>query len=237
MRYRALLCALPVALISISSVAATTDSLNKAYQAAVEDAKTAEPDEISFDLTAISRTNKNLVWKEASKEKLLAVTWTGWNGYDKKVNDSMTLSRDVWVTVAPQLQAFCKDLTSSDADKSLRLEQLMGLPPNGGKTRFVQLWVSPQDMFRPSPDPSVSDHEAELNFPVSAGMEVSESHKKWINDLKESSYGTNGYPWTRLGYTYDWGNPDSEVGLSEFVIKAGATVEIESTSDIKNYCS
>ena len=27
------------------------------------------------------------------------------------------------------------------------------------------------------------------------------------------------YPWTRLGYTYDWGNPRNLVGLSEFVLR------------------
>jgi hypothetical protein len=26
------------------------------------------------------------------------------------------------------------------------------------------------------------------------------------------------YPWTSLGYTYDWGNPFTHVGLSEFVV-------------------
>ncbi|MCX5839251.1 MAG: hypothetical protein NTW71_12160 [Deltaproteobacteria bacterium] len=26
------------------------------------------------------------------------------------------------------------------------------------------------------------------------------------------------YPWPRFGYTYDWGNPEKSIGLSEFVI-------------------
>jgi hypothetical protein len=39
---------------------------------------------------------------------------------------------------------------------------------------------------------------------------------------------------TGFGYTYDWGNPNTDIGASEFVIKAGATVTIhenQSTSD------
>jgi hypothetical protein len=47
---------------------------------------------------------------------------------------------------------------------------------------------------------------------------------------------SKGYPWTRLGYTYDWGNPESEVGLSEFVVAAGSTVSIEAVSDNETYC-
>ncbi len=30
-----------------------------------------------------------------------------------------------------------------------------------------------------------------------------------------SSYNENGFPWTRLGYTYDWGRVDSEVTLGQ----------------------
>ncbi len=46
-----------------------------------------------------------------------------------------------------------------------------------------------------------------------------------------------GYPWTRLGYTYDWGNPGSEVGLSEFVIQGGATVQVAQVYSTQAYCS
>ena len=34
------------------------------------------------------------------------------------------------------------------------------------------------------------------------------------------------FPWTRLGYTYDWGNSTSEIGLSEFVIKNNSQVTV-----------
>ena len=43
-------------------------------------------------------------------------------------------------------------------------------------------------------------------------------------------------PWTRLGYTYDWGNQASEVGLSEFVVWAKTTVKVESVTQNADYC-
>jgi hypothetical protein len=47
------------------------------------------------------------------------------------------------------------------------------------------------------------------------------------------------YPFTGLGYTYDWGKP-SPVGPSEFVIEASpnnkVTVEVESVTSTKDYC-
>jgi len=88
--------------------------------------------------------------------------------------------------------------------------------------------VDPQDLFRPSPDPEITDREAESGFPHSTlFVTVSEDYVRWFTDLTAASYGDNGYPWTRLGYTYDWGNPKSEAGLSEFVIRPGATIEIK----------
>lgn len=43
------------------------------------------------------------------------------------------------------------------------------------------------------------------------------------------------YPWTRLGYTYDWGNAKSRVGLSEFVIRKGARLTVHSVSTTEGY--
>ncbi|MBK8453511.1 MAG: hypothetical protein WAQ53_14365 [Thiofilum sp.] len=55
--------------------------------------------------------------------------------------------------------------------------------------------------------------------------------------LKDSSYGDKGYPWTRLGYTYDWGKPNNPIGFSEFVIDKGAKVEVKSVTTTAKYCN
>ena len=120
-----------------------------------------------------------------------------------------------------------------DADAlTLRLEQHLGLPSGTGKDRFVQLRVHPEDLFRPSPDPEVTDSVASLDFPA----EVSQTHKDWIDGLMASSYGEDGYPWTRLGYTYDWAPGASEIGASEFVIRSGSTVGVDSVQSLAEYC-
>lgn len=99
------------------------------------------------------------------------------------------------------------------------------------------MWVDPADLFRPSPDPEITDHESELEFPGSEKfLKVSQVHKEWFIEMKSQSYTENPYPWTRLGYTYDWGNSNSEVGLSEFVIKEGATVQIHTVTSSADYC-
>jgi hypothetical protein len=212
------------------------DSLMKQYRKAVEDARVAEPDEICRTLTAVVSFNKELVWRESNGQKqVLVVTWTR-DYYNNQVGQTITTPRDIWVTVIPQLKDFCQALKLKEKALQLRLEQLLGLPPDNGKTMMVEIWVSPSDLFRPSPDPGITDHEAELDFPNSWFMSVAPPYIEWFYRLKAASYGKDGYPWTRLGYTYDWGNPGSEVGLSEFVIRSGASIGIHSAIPTAEYC-
>lgn len=225
--------ALASALFLLPACATTYGVLSPAelqtkYEYAVEDARITEYDEISYDLVPIIELNEYLIWKDEGEDaRVLMVTWTNWNGYDELVGKSMKTTRHIWVTPVPQLLDFVKGHAVGKKDLTLRIEQLLGLPPENEKNRFVEIWVEPKDLFRPSPDPEITDREAGLDFPESTKfIEVSEDYIWWFKDLKAVSYGKDGYPWTRLGYTYDWGNPDSEVGLSEFVISPGAAVEI-----------
>ena len=206
-----------------------------AFRDAVNDAEVAEPGEISTNLTSIVESNDRLVWQGVpANRQVLAVTWTNWPGYDDFIGQTTTAGVDTWVTAVPDLQDFCQ--TEKPAEPVLRLEELLGLPPGNGKNRFVEIWVSPRDLFRPSPDPEVTDHEAQLDFPDSRFVTISDQYKAWFNDLKSKSYGENGYPWTRLGYSYDWGNPSSHIGLSEFVIPKGSPIEISSVVSNEEYC-
>ena len=219
----------------------TDEHLQQAYQAAVKDAEVAEADEICTGLTAIVPENDRLLWEGTpGQSRVLMVTWTSWTGYDDLVGKSIQVddlakstetTRDTWVTAAPELRDFCARQHLNEEDMTLRVEELMGLPPHNGKTRFVAFWVNTEDLFRPSPDPEITDHEAGLDFPVSSRfVTVSDDHVAWFNAQKAASYGDGGYPWTRLGYTYDWGNPLCHVGLSEFVIRSGATVDVQSVT-------
>jgi hypothetical protein len=208
------------------------------YGKAVKDAEVAEPQEITTQLVAIVPSNHQLVWRGAPDHlQVKVVTWTNWNGYDNLPGKPYTTTRETWVTAVPQVKFICNQFPKQPEALTLRLEQFMGLPANNGKTKFVEMWVKPADLFRPCPDPEITDHECEVDFPNSALVSINQSHVDWFNKLKSQSYtGTPGYPWTRLGYTYDWGNPYSVVGASEFVVKPGATVDIDSVTPTSGYC-
>lgn len=116
------------------------------------------------------------------------------------------------------------------------MKQLIGLPPFSEYNFFVEFWVKPSDLFRPCPDAEINDNHCELCFPNNADS----LHIEWINDTRISSYYNcelyDNYPWTQLGYTYDW-NPEnkSHFGLSEFVIKQNSTIFINAIYTTQEY--
>ncbi len=228
------------------------------YLQAVEDAEMATYEEISKNLVAIVKNNDTLElqWEGTpGKSRVLVITWTNKTYYDDYVGKDYTLPEDanVWVTVVPELKKFIQE--NPHDITVLRIEQLLGLPPDNGKTKFVEMWVNPGDLFRPSPDPEITDHEAELTFPTiknrflafdnrmtiteyDGGLQkdVSYTYVQWFKHRKQTVYsGSYPYPWTRLGYTYDWGNADDHMGLSEFVIIGGSTIGINSIKENDEY--
>lgn len=213
------------------------EALWAAYRASVRDASTAEPHEVHRQLTAIHAHSPGLVWRgEPGKSELLVVTWTSWNGFDDSVGQSTTLGRETWVTVAHQTRDFCRDHEPRTLDAvQLRLEQLIGLPPEGTRNRFVQLWIDTDDLFRPCPDPEINDQACGVDYPQSAFSTTDPEYRAWFDQLTADMYGDDGYPWTRLGYTYDWSKPDG-VGLSEFIVRQGATVEVAAVTGNAEYC-
>jgi hypothetical protein len=156
---------------------------------------------------------------------------------------TITLSGDMWVTAVPEVQDKCRAFTG---DVVARLHQLLGLPPaaKDQPAFFSTLRVRLPDIFRPSPDPGIDtqypcdDQSADTCgnvFPPNASPE----HRAWI---ARSTLGLHrwpgGYPWTHLGYTYDWGHRgDSAYGASEYVIRAGSQVEVLSAASYAEYCA
>jgi hypothetical protein len=155
----------------------------------------------------------------------------GWTWNSLLVEGEITLrndwSNEIWVTPHPQLYNLCK--AYSGTHQRLRMQKALGLPPRSGDYGVVEFFVDPKYLFRPAPDPSVVDRSAglapESSSPYLAEnpfQGISEGYAAWYRD----NYNNSGYeatndlhsswPWTRLGYTYDYANvPNRPVGLSE----------------------
>lgn len=122
----------------------------------------------------------------------------------------------------------------------LRAKQLLGLHPENSNDTVVEFWVNPNYMMRPAPDPEITDHEAQADFSYtnSPFINVNGMFLSWFENEVAVKYDESWpYPWTRAGYTYDWGGSSNNiVGLSEFVIPAellnrmnGACVTVDVT--------
>ncbi len=250
---------LALASCAASRTAVITDDPQAAFQAAIADARTASPEEICTTLTPVTAHTPGLIWQDPGSpglSRVLVVTWTGksyYDGQDGNNHYQLPAGAAIWVTLAPQLRDFFRNSPASVSGRPyLRVEQLLGLPPDSGKDRFVEIWVDPADLVRPAPDPEVTDREAGLDlidngrflkYETSAlitdsleGESRQYTYPEWFLTMKDRFY-DSGYaaPWTRLGYTYDWGNPDSEKGLSEYIIFGPAEIGIRSVQGNREY--
>ncbi|MES3630270.1 MAG: hypothetical protein PPP56_08895 [Longimonas sp.] len=228
-----------------ASVDASADStaLAAAYETAIARAAELGPDAIVTTLTPVAPHNDTLRWHvdDDGTRWVQVVTWTDdaplpGASAPASAGDTLTLTGDVWTTLVPAIQQFCQPL--SDAQRDRRLEQHLGLPPYAGYTRFVTLWASTETLFRPCPDPETTDRQCEPHAPKpQTRVQVAPEHLEWLDAQYAFSHQPGGYPFTGLGYTYDWGRPDEPVGMSEFVIPEGAPVRVVDATSTQSYCS
>ena len=218
------------------------------FRKAVQDARVARRSEIVTTLTPIVPSNDALRWRTTrlaegdSVREVRMVTWAGPGplpGTDRTLQPgrTLTLNAVVWVTAVPEIQQFCRSLDRSGAALTQRLRQRLGLRPDDAPTRFVEMWVRPSDLARPCPNPAITDRACARRPPGPASVvTVDSTYRAWFTQLRTTTYGPDGYPWTRLGYTYDWHPASDEVGTSEFIIRPGATVDVHAMTPTDAYC-
>ncbi|WP_022835247.1 hypothetical protein [Salisaeta longa] len=221
-------------LVGCGTARLTPAQQQAAYAAAIRDAKTAAFAEVTTQLTPITPAHAPLRWRTIDGARhVQVVTWTD----TLAGRGLLRLQETVWVTPVPVLQQMCRAFDRTGPALADRLRQVLGLPPHAPYTRFVTLWVRPHDLVRPCPDPEINDRECLPNSPrPSSVLTVSSAHTQWMDATARASYHSDGYPWTRLGYTYDWHPGTDEVGVSEFVIHPGATVRIANRVSTARYC-
>lgn len=236
---------------------ASLDHLWQQYERAVEDTRYPLPVRVSRELVPIATWFEGLVWDD-SRQQVLMVTFTKAAWFTP---GEMELSRDTWFTAVPFLQRFCRDSHLQGKRLDVRLEQRLGLPPSNTSDAFAEVWIKPTDLFRPCPDPEISDRECQVNLtagpvdrnapcPWSAAQQqqvsgrfatVSRQHLDWMcanwTSSRPPGQPRQGYPWTALGYTYDWApSAPSHVGESEFVAPKGTSVTIRRIVPVAQYC-
>jgi hypothetical protein len=128
-----------------------------------------------------SHWNDDLIWENGPGSRLLVVSWvtasvaayylcpsegSGPDDVCKEGRECPNYRYDSWVPVVPELRNFFGRITP----QPLRIAQLLGLPPGDAdrKAYMLEMYVAPQDLFRPCPDPEITDSQCELDFPADA---------------------------------------------------------------------
>lgn len=219
-----------------SSKLTTIQSLNKQYENAVKDAIYREAKDIDTNLIVIAASNRDLKRKMIhDTEHILVVTWAE-KQFQVSGSEAYVTTGEIWVTVVPELLQRMKNI--KDKNKSIRLRQLLGLTPIEPDKFFIEFWVKTTDLFRPCTDKEITDKKCNLCFSKQDSLDV--SHVKWMNDNWLTSYFKcglyNQYPWTALGYTYDW-NPQNRThkGVSEFLVRKNSTIYLNRVHTTESY--
>lgn len=214
------------------------------FLAAIQDASVPLPSEVYHHLFALSGENRQLVWRPGSDRQQLAVvtvmTADTYDRYYRSGSGATPASRPVvWTTLAPQLQEWCRKLREArrdqDAARRRRLLQWLGLSPTTPYAKVVELWVDRDKVFRPCPDPAVADRSCELTMSGTPHVAGIADYPAFFASLYVGAYNFEGAPWTRLGYTYDWGGR-GEVGASEYMLTTDTRYEVRAATDVADYC-
>jgi hypothetical protein len=243
---------------------------------ALEDAALPESHEVLNNLTVINRSNPNLTWDNQGRVLVATFTRKDRFEEGEQIksnNHSDPLI--IWVTVVPKLKNFCTDYVQANSEVNTRklnerLEQLLGIKSNSQNTHVAKIWVDPQYLKRPAIDPEIDDSIAELPPPsheicqdqngdcdpyqkwLKKQLEEQEGNREYFQNLRNnptlvSQALPNLYPWTGLGYTYDWGiypkTPlQTDAGLSEFIIflppntEPSVSIEVKGVFSTEEYC-
>ncbi len=214
------------------------DREDRFVEAVIDASRELIADDIYDDLVSLKYGASPLVeWNIVGSDTLLlvatlqSVDW--W--FDVEVGESVTTDPSpdnmLWVTIPneskEQLRSEKAKVDSLELNN--RLLELIGLRPDGAESTINLLWVNKNSLLRPSYNPGVNTTYGSITYPAEDALP--KWYRGWFESNVAYSYaspeeGLN-YPFTRLGYTYDWGASASKYGLSEFVIIPSSVVTLE----------
>lgn len=193
------------------------------FASALADVGSIEDCEHWDGLEAIDRSNPNLIW-DSTGTRVLMVTWL-----ENKPNSKTKTNARWWATTVPTIRSMLQREVYKKAAGNVpklnvfdRTRKYLGLRPESRPQYFVEFWASQKDLKRPCEDPEPTDHRC---------MSLKRLDTFMNKDPKKP------YPFTGLGYSYDWGNEVTEVGASEFVVEEKTEIQVFQIIETSQYLS
>lgn len=196
------------------------------YVQAVENTSGTVPNEVVRESNHLAHLGDSRM--EWSGDRLIMTMLTDFAGYDRYYSDSR-YRPEVWVAPVGETVEFFRAKAGQADDLELRYRQYMGMPAGHSDDRIVELLVHPDMLFRPAEDTRIESASLGPGRDTTQYEKASVAYPTfdqwWANQMHTYDGDSNPpYPWTRLGYTYDWGgSPDEVVGSTEFIVKRWGT--------------
>ncbi len=236
-----------------------------AYAKSIRDSVVATPHEVAHDLLVPTPGAPYTQWQTIDGEAYVLVGTARYAALtDVSPGSAFTLDGARWVTMPGELQRECREAKCHQMSAralGLRVKQFLGLPPDADYGTFTRFWVRPADLFRPCTDPRVTSPTCPAEVPKDAPDVIGavslpdflwkQANYAWrlpnkVNTSNAISCAADrtgakagvclGYPWTRLGYTFDWApGAKDERGVTEFVVPNGTVVYLESSGSVRSY--
>lgn len=219
-----------VALISCSSQG-SVKSNDELYKEAVEDCIFFEEKDV-LPLVNITKEDNRVIWNDSNK-----VLMTFAHKYPSSYPSQSDITfqwGNVWTVSAGEFYEFIKLNAKTTTDWTLRINQVLGMPEDKGITSVTGIWVDPSILYRPAYEPNPTKSMS-TTLQKTGNEEFDIKFKDFFDDNIIWSYFESSYPWTRLGYTYDWYPNNTKYGLSEFLIFSGESAFIEYTYSIDEF--
>ncbi len=235
-----LLCTIAMALSGCAALAPSGKTTNALYEAAIADAAVVSPGKVSPLMPL------------PAGDKVRVVSWVTESRTPCKLPEtacaSTTAPVPIWVTLAGEVRARCSAWGLKGTALRQRLEQLLGLPldppPQFRKARFVTMEVARERLDRPClgiDDTNPQRPVCTIGIQANRAPDVRDYVLRQMADsFVVGNPAGPGYPFTRLGYTYDW-NPvnarPSRYGASEFLVQANTSATVIAQQDTDDYCA
>ena len=214
------------------------DELARDYQNGVIDSIIPDKSKIYPELVEINgpESSTDQEWITVNGRNMILVTTLVKDEYIRywMKKEPFEVKVDCWVSVPSEWSRFKQEFEPLDdkADK-VRMQQLLGMPLNDSYNVLIEFYADAEKIFRPSKDSEAYDSVASLNYPEG----TSEDYKQWFENHKKKSYECSpAFPFTQLGYSYDWNRYSAKhIGLSEFVVPKGTLVKVKSRKNYQDF--
>lgn len=215
------------------------DSLNTVK---FDEARKAAANLTSDDIEPLISIGSNADYAAMSGDNTQVILVTWHNDPDKYKDGEMVTLKDevLWAYTDKEFLKWYNENFDKVTNWPLRLKQLLGKSPDFPGTYFTVFWAEVKDLYRPAFEPDVNGNMMNTSFSSEFENDDSEGavwFRHWFDKTRGQAYSERGgFPWTRLGYTYDWGRADGgKYGLSEFIVRDGARIDVKFTRSTKAF--